>query len=575
MGEAIKPFFYENESLIEIGNKLSEGEYCPIPLRRTFSLIRDFGFGTGYIECELCKKNASQEGELSCSQENCGKRYESCKDYISTLEAHYGCEFISKKCYKISFFKNVISDRDAIRTQPNRSLLAHCMLHVDSFKKNGKDKKILYVPESMISVRERRKNLYFSGNFNGHFKIADANFVIDGHYFSQQNQITNCCAQASIKMALKSYFEDLTVEKINRIVGYDHVSKKGNEGLDPEEFKLGLSKIDGLEVVPIDALTSGNWEFVKFVYHAIESRFPVILLFTHPTSKKSRRFSKKNVRDGHATALIGHTFSKSNWWSYGWASYFNSIKQPIKYLPSVIWCDKFVIQDDNLGSYYRMPISSLRVTGLSSKVWPWLKKIIKVIKQDFLKHILPFSYWPMYAMIAYPKNSVDFLNCIHIEGHAINQMQQYVSERVLNTNYEPVANKQFRELFVYFMNRNQLIARTFVVKKCEYIEYYEVTYQNADMAGDIEALDKYLTTEYLWITEISVPELFWVSRKKIGDIISEPFRYPKNKKQMVKYIRIPSHHCFFLKDFTIERETYEEEDSCYPLLSSKCKTCFG
>ncbi|BBO85195.1 hypothetical protein DSCO28_57610 [Desulfosarcina ovata subsp. sediminis] len=569
-----KKFYYRHHSLIRIANELTDHNKCPYPLRRTFSLLREFGFETLYIEAVECRKIEGEDQdyiELSCPKEICGKRYESCKDYISLLENKYNCEFIDKICYSISFFDKVLRAQEEIREQPSSSLLSFSILHRDRFIEDGKTINIYYVTESTITLRDRRKNLILSNSNTTIAKIAGADFQIKGNYFSQQNNITNCCAQASIKMALRGFYHDLNAELINKMIGNDHKIKKGNRGLNPKEFKSAISKIPNVEVGVYDGMTFSPWEFVKIIYHAIESKFPVILLFSHPKEKENS--DKFNI-DGHATALIGYTFNNSNWWCYGLISYFSSLKSKISYLPSLLWADNFIIQDDNLGPYYRLPISSLRVTNISSKFPVLIRIAIKWIKKEILRLILPFSYWPIYAVITHPKNSVDFNNCLHIENFALEQLVQYTSEKVANTKYEPCQNPHYRELFLYFMKESMLIARTFAIKKCEYIEYFGETYRNENMEDLLESLDHHIKSDYLWLIEVSVPELYWVNRKKICDIICQPFMFPSSKDRMVKFIKIPSHYCFFFEDYSVERDTFEEKDSRYPLLSPGCNSCF-
>ncbi|RJP75002.1 MAG: hypothetical protein C4522_22070 [Desulfobacteraceae bacterium] len=536
--------------------------------------MREFGFETIFVEFTECHKNHSGDNKIitPCVENTCGKRFESCKDYIRLLEQHYECLFISKKCYRISFFNEIITDEKSLCNKTDSNLLAYCILHRDKYRKGEEVKRNQYVTESTISVRERRRNFYLSGNQITNATIAGKNFQIKGHYFSQQNDITNCCSQASIKMALRGFYRELTAEQINKLIGNDHKKNKGNRGLNPTEFKSAISKLEKIEVEVFDGLMIGPWEFAKIIYHAVESRFPVILLFSHPKEKKGN--PDKWKIEGHATALIGHTFNNSNWWSYGWISYFSSLKPTFKYLPSVLWCDNFVIQDDNMGPYYRIPVSSLRVTNISSKFPPWAKLAVKAIKKDFLRYIIPFSYWPVYALIMSPAKSVDLRNCIQIENYALEHLFQYINKSVLSTIYEPTWNRQFSELLIYFMNEKMLVARTFAIRKCEYIDYFGEAYRNENMEEILTSLEIHLKSEYIWLTEISVPELFWVNKKKIGDIVCEPYKFPEQKKQLVKFIRIPSHYCFFFEDFTIERDSFKERDSRYPLVSPECNKCF-
>ena len=50
------------------------------------------------------------------------------------------------------------------------------------------------------------------------------------------------------------------------------------------------------------------------------------------------------------------------------------------------------------------------------------------------------------------------------------------------------------------------------------------------------------------MTEISIPELFWVNRKKVGEIVTDPEAFRKNNEDGVRFIRIPEHVFFTMGD---------------------------
>jgi hypothetical protein len=42
-----------------------------------------------------------------------------------------------------------------------------------------------------------------------------------------------------------------------------------------------------------------------------------------------------------------------------------------------------------------------------------------------------------------------------------------------------------------------------------------------------------------WLTEISIPELFWTNQRKVGEIITDPDEFAKSHDNGVRFVRIP------------------------------------
>lgn len=225
------------EHLIAYANNFGTDEYHPpIPLRRAFSLFRSYGFGT--LVCSPSEWQPTDQSRNGCNIERCGSeiRYKSCKEYIECLKKHYNTQIVKKECFKIAFFKPEFDDFDSIELN-NSDLLGYCLLHRDIIRAEGVEETLRpYVPESIINLPEKRGDVFLLEKYSTKINIAGKIFKIAGNYFSQQNSKTNCCAHAAIKMAIRSYFPEVTAEKINETAGVNHKEIKGNKGFQPEEI---------------------------------------------------------------------------------------------------------------------------------------------------------------------------------------------------------------------------------------------------------------------------------------------------------------------------------------------------
>src|SRR5690242_9876946 len=85
----------------------------PPPMSRIFSLMR-------MVNCETVGLEVKQWSD-DCSEQQCGMTYYSCQAYVSSLQA-YGCRFLEKKCYKLSFFSCSV-DRHSVYKVSERNFL--------------------------------------------------------------------------------------------------------------------------------------------------------------------------------------------------------------------------------------------------------------------------------------------------------------------------------------------------------------------------------------------------------------------------------------------------------------------
>ena len=121
-------------------------------------------------------------------------------------------------------------------------------------------------------------------------------------------------------------------------------------------------------------------------------------------------------------------------------------------------------------------------------------------------------------------------------------------------------------------NKNRLILRTLAIRKDEYIQKSAFGWPAAIRQNIIEYLDDKIDEDYIWLTEISIRELFWTMSKKIGEIIVSPKTSKSISKTMVNQksnslynfislIKLPGVVCYVEESGNVEIAEFDENDS--------------
>ncbi|MFZ0932436.1 MAG: hypothetical protein WAN11_27810 [Syntrophobacteraceae bacterium] len=269
------------------------------------------------------------------------------------------------------------------------------------------------------------------------------------------------------------------------------------------------------------------WDFLKQLYYIIETRLPVILNFRMPSDKRT------GGSEGHAVALTGHSFNKHNWWSHALEGYFQSTK--LEYLSSHLWCDNFVVQDDNFGPHYLLPVRFITDVMAAKDLLTTLKKTFINLSIGFNRHWLE---GPMYGVVAFPTGMDYVSDAPIVEPWALFSLQSILKTLSIT---EASGTALFSSYFYKYYKKDQLILRTFLTTKERYLK------SNLVSMSVRKILEEWLP-DIIWMTEISIPELFWVNRKKVGEIVTDPEAFRKNNEDGVRFIRIPEHVFFTMGD---------------------------
>lgn len=208
----------------------------------------------------------------------------------------------------------------------------------------------------------------------------------------------------------------------------------------------------------------------RVIYHYMESQIPIMLGI--PTES-----------GGHALTIIGHSFEPDMWWALAQSAYYRRRPSGGPYHCSTTWIQNFIVQDDNFGPYLTVP-----------KEFIWAKA------NEALLIVVPL-----------PKD-------VNIQGEdAELYAYRMLSEKIILDWMSETAKKEksarkWYEIFFEHLKSEDLVLRTCLLDS----DKFKKRYTSPHLKDFYQALDM---PDKIWLTEISIPELFCQSRLRLGEII--------------------------------------------------------
>jgi hypothetical protein len=598
----IKTYRNDEVNFIRLVDDLQNGKpwLGDKPLRRTLSLMRRRQFETMVLETidwqTCCEKHRCFKSTSAIGEED--QRAQSCSEYNDILENKYKIKLIKKTCLRFSFFSKRFKQTKIIKTLSNDELIGYCIVHQDTRQKNSLAPDVLtYITESIIRQVPKSNEAFAFGSGKHKVDVFGHEFSIEGNYFSQQNRATNSCAHAAIKMAVRTYQNDVTAEEINRAVGINHEGdRKGWMGMTPKQVKLAITKLTGLNAFSIQSSDFPDpILFLKAVYLAVESRLPVILIlsvpqknpYNHRDQNEQSKVAGDTAQDGivlyedgletdHAITIVGHTFNRHSWYAYGIGGYYLRDREEVEPLSSFLWCDNFIVQDDNFGPFYLLPASF--VTQLIAA-----ENIVKSLRSMTDLPVEIFNNWSLgqlSAIIVHPKTTTFAGQELLVEPYAFWMLESFVEGLRKPDKKGKIKLPDKKDFRIYFFDyyedrynphKTSLILRTTIVEKDQYIKSHCKLFTDNKILSSVR--NKLPQTFYL--TEISIPELFWTNQCKVGEIITSPYKLRRFARDLEKaeehkfknnpgviLIRIP-YYIALLKDDIISMEKPLEQEGPY------------
>ena len=296
----------------------------------------------------------------------------------------------------------------------------------------------------------------------------------------------------------------VTSERINNILHIDHADPKkwvGEFERDPktqtgrglnieqitkvaEHLNIGVLKASFLSQPHIDAS--------KWIYPNLESSCPTILGIQRPpfgTDKWLR----------HVVTVLGHTLNTDSWGPEAKSGY-QQLTSPY-YHSTSDWVDHFLMGDDNYGMYRTLPTNELH----------------HVIMPQFNANIHPsmaITFVPQ-QVTGRPIES-EVAAFIFIKLFVSHVLKIHPGIRQLKWFGELVRTNTFNEKV-----QTKLTFRTFWSTSKHYLEHLEkVEDRDGNRLGQ-STIKKIKGTlpDLVWVTEISLPNLYCGNKAKLGDVL--------------------------------------------------------
>ncbi len=436
---------------------------------------------------------------------------EEIRDECSALYTYYK-QKIKIYSYRFTFITENIDTTDDILKLDNDNFLSSVILinYCEPKVKNWKS----YIYSAVITLPKKRnykniKNLPLLNNYLHIYrkfpcKIAiskdkEYNFNIIGTFFCQQNSVTSVCAHASLCMTINnmdlSKIKMIIPEDINKILNIDHKKikfKKNKIGLSKEEIQKVLKEY-GLSITWKDFFEDPNDEYNDYIYKYIESRCPVLLVFT-----------TNAINEAHVVPVIGHTLNSDMWSPEARPAYTKDYR--LNYKPASAWTDHFIIHDDNFGMYLCLPVSSLkRIT---------LPKNDPQFRANYAVAVIPHG-------VTTPAWEAEWTSVI-----VVKHISEALRRGTNITNLDEILDDwSYRVLQSDYLNPPRpIVVRTFLVKKDDYKKslYYEDFEGNSLSEKEIHEIIGNLPNRF-WLSEITLPDLYTANKTKIID-----FFYPSD-----------------------------------------------
>lgn len=454
------------------------GKYSNKPLKRILSLIEKEKTIDDIITAIITKSYLHKEWQAE---------YE--KKYKKVF--NYSDKGISEFATKIDFFNGKIDSVFELSTPDfdKKRYLGYLILRPIPTQK---------VCEAMIKTPDGRNPTTYFLTCKAEFSSeVDGNeFKINATPFIQQDGLTGVCAHACLKMALYYLIQQFSTFNGNRrelhtLPEIDKISQEiilDEPILTTHALGLGIPHIRKVfkkahcnpliyDFTKQEQNGRLSYEPDELIYWYMESGFPVIIGF-------------RTEESGHAVVVIGHTFNPNAWWPEAKEGYYRKVfaNRP-HYLESFAWTN-FIIHDDNFGPYLTAPTEFPLVTIIAIPIPEEIE--INILAEEAEK-------------IAYSKIKKETF----FSNVTITEIGDFKKETV-----------QWIELFWKHFDEGKLVLRTFLIESKKFKENIQ---GNKGISPTIkEVYPELPLPERIWITELSIPELFSHKRMSLGEIIIDP-----------------------------------------------------
>jgi hypothetical protein len=398
---------------------------------------------------------------------------------------------------RVSFWNRKVASTKQIGNLSSNQLIGYFIAKKDSVPSIGKND--WHVFEAVFRKYNHPHNCV-ARQVRYPVRIAGHHFEAEGVIYCQQNQLNKACAQVALRSLCSLHLPlgEITYEKINKAAKSIPGPYDPKKGLSVQRiravlkaFGLGFSDIDYSEE---KESVRSEFPYQKLIYSGIESGTGALLGFKMATRKAGH----------HSIPFFGHTFNADTWVANATSAYFK-IGKKTKYLPSETWLSSFIGHDDNFGSNFCVP-----------------RLFLKPQQVKYALAILP------------PDVKYDGVRA-----------ETIASDYLYSLKRDITSPSAWVKRFHASWNAQEFILRAILISKMDYVNHLlkMEDWHGRRFPRSIHNLSE-LLSEHLWMVEISLPELFQINKRKVGEIVLDATKKLSHKRDYKTF-------CFarFLGDF--------------------------
>jgi len=484
--------------------KYIEDNFGGIPsLRRTFSQVRRHEGQTMVVEL--------LDDSVDIVQEN-----EDIRDVSP--------RFVSSKVTRLSFFKKPFKYSADIANLTNSDFIGYTIIKSDNSPEEYQKTRIY---ESIIRT-SRHANNCIRGLQDWPCKVHNKIFTVPGYIYAQQNGLTCRCCHVALRTILNRFCEDseISYRRMNELV-MDYRTATNNTNRPTNTIyadevcyildQIGISYYFEDYSRPIH----NDIPFQKCIYGSVESGYPSMLIF-----------NVIRLVGIHAIPVFGHTFNEDTWVQRAEYDYF-IVGEGTKYIPSELWVSMYISHDDNFGSNYCIPRNYLYTRTVCDELNP-PNHVLCEMENNCVQRVLG----------TLPKEVK--VDPIESEVIGYEYLRTILSQLPQKTN-----------IWVDRLERNaidsQHILRPVLLTMDQYLSHLK-DMRDWDYNGIKAHWHKFwddillkIKKQYIWMIELSVPELFPINKRKLGEVIILAEKKATAERDFMNFVssRLPCYFSFY------------------------------
>lgn len=297
--------------------------------------------------------------------------------------------------------------------------------------------------------------------------VDGVTFNVRGFYFCQQNEKTNACAHACLRMLLNQLAPRqgvITNEQINAQINRPDAAS----GLQVPDLVAVVEQL-GFEAEKIPCVGMDSQKYLQQVASVVESGDRALLII--PTKK---------APECHVVAVIGHTRNTDEWHPEAIPAYGHPTAE---FFASAMWIDHLVIHDDNLGPYYTLASRTLESESC-------LRADTIIAIRDKRPDVPP-DYAQNFAAIVLrgklPK----------LDGVGSGKWMDHLTR-----------------------NEHRFVLRPVLMKRAAYLEHLASAEGHDHTKLSTADLERFAALpDQFWMVEFSLPALYTGNRSKLGEVL--------------------------------------------------------